>query len=553
MDDPEEPDAEPAPPVLAVRSFSSVPQRERRERKAASLPTQPAETEPAAPAAKRAADSDPDPSSSPSVTLDSVVHPLKRARTDSEEFIRRYYSHMFPYALVWRWLCAGKPDLARFREFAFYQDGLEVPLRFRSFGSPAELRAYIVRISAIRIDIGAVYESQPRLFDARPTASRLPIERELVFDVDLTDYDRVRTCCREKACCNRCWWLAAVAIKVLDAALREDFGFRDILCVFSGRRGIHVWVSDERARKLDDEGRRAIAGYLKLVVSAPDKEDKAWLWGEDKTRQNIHPSLERALTIMQPMARVNAGIVPPVGQGRNQEEAHRQFLVELAIRCYPRLDVKVTTGTTHLLKTVFSVHPGTGKICVPFNASTCEHFNPDTVPTAAQLVTEYNQNAPAHTRSEGSQPASARASPPTSENNSQSGYAQNTTYHHTPEHSSGAGDNEGGGGSSRAGNVDPPTASRNIEYTSLAGYVELFERHILAMETRRGLTTNAAPAASTATAAATDTAGAPTPPPPLAPGAIAPPLLNIRFFDALAATFSHASSLITEVDMLPLY
>ena len=37
---------------------------------------------------------------------------------------------------------------------------------------------------------------------------------ELVFDIDLTDYDDVRTCGKEGHICNKCWPLMAVAIQV---------------------------------------------------------------------------------------------------------------------------------------------------------------------------------------------------------------------------------------------------------------------------------------------------------------------------------------------------
>lgn len=42
----------------------------------------------------------------------------------------------------------------------------------------------------------------------------MPVERELVFDIDLTDYDDVRTCGKEGHICGACWPLMAVAVEV---------------------------------------------------------------------------------------------------------------------------------------------------------------------------------------------------------------------------------------------------------------------------------------------------------------------------------------------------
>lgn len=224
----------------------------------------------------------------------------------------------------------------------------------------------------------------------------------------------------------------SIACKVIDAALREDFGFEHILWVFSGRRGIHCWVCDKQARHLDSKGRGAIADYLQVSVSS----------GEGSTSKvslndNQHHSIKRARSIIEPLFNEiiivdqdafgsPAGVekllkmVPDencrkelqkeIGSTADSKTVwsiftaffesfrvrsqlkYKKYVVEevqLAM-LYPRLDINVSKGTNHLLKAPFCVHPKTGKVCVPFNPNLVQKFDPMTVPTINLLLDEIN-------------------------------------------------------------------------------------------------------------------------------------------------------------------
>lgn len=44
-----------------------------------------------------------------------------------------------------------------------------------------------------------------------------------------------------------------------------EFGFRCILWVFSGRRGMHCWVADPEARRLSNEVRQVVTDYMAVL------------------------------------------------------------------------------------------------------------------------------------------------------------------------------------------------------------------------------------------------------------------------------------------------
>ena len=102
----------------------------------------------------------------------------------------------------------------------------------------------------------------------------------------MSDYDDVRKCCTGAAMCPLCWKFMSVACRILLNILRDDFGFQCIFFVYSGRRGMHCWVCDERARKLTGEMRTAIADYVSVTIGNELAGGGAVL--EDP----LHPALE---------------------------------------------------------------------------------------------------------------------------------------------------------------------------------------------------------------------------------------------------------------------
>lgn len=90
----------------------------------------------------------------------------------------------------------------------------------------------------------------------------------------MTDYDAVRTCCQDANICGRCWVFISAAVKVLDSAIRDQFGYTHLLWVYSGRRGIHLWISDKEAMELTDEERKAAVNYLTVVVGGKEMRKK---------------------------------------------------------------------------------------------------------------------------------------------------------------------------------------------------------------------------------------------------------------------------------------
>ncbi|KZF21884.1 DNA primase, small subunit [Xylona heveae TC161] len=367
----------------------------------------------------------------------SIYSSLPAPKYSDPEIMYAFYQRLFPFRTLFQWLNHSPTPSNDFghREFAFTLQN-DAYLRYQAFPTADLLRKEVLRLNPSRFEIGPVYTTNPRERKTLRKASAFrPLAKELVFDIDLTDYDEIRTCCDKANICHKCWSFVTMAIKVVDAALKDDFGFKHIMWVYSGRRGAHAWVCDRRAREMDDQKRKAIAGYLELIRGGAQTSKKV------NIRRPLHPHIARSLDILKahfqtdiltdqdpwqsderfatllkllPDKSLNESLrkkwesspnrpstskwadidsLAKTGASRSLDrkallEAKQDIVLEYT---YPRLDVEVSKKLIHLLKSPFVVHPGTGRVCVPIDTRRLEEFDPLGVPTVTQLLDEIDE------------------------------------------------------------------------------------------------------------------------------------------------------------------
>ncbi|CAO3689593.1 unnamed protein product [Rhizopus stolonifer] len=342
---------------------------------------------------------------------------------------RMFYNSLFPFKPYFQWLNQDTAPSRNFthREFSFTLPS-DIYIRFKSFTNVDELKKEIERIQPIKIDIGAIYTVKPSLKKTVSEKAFKPVEKEFVLDIDMTDYDDIRSCCSGGDICHLCWEFMTVSIKVIDRSLRDDFGFKQIMWVYSGRRGVHCWISDKRALKLSNEGRKAVINFLNVIKASSQKARRV-------RTNNLHPSLEHSFDILDKhfdhlllnnmkildTVEGRQKVLEIIPDGSSKEkivkmweedpyssaqekweylnetiekgESKKRFKDHVARDIvfqytYPRLDVKVSTNINHLLKSPFCVHPKTLKVCVPIKPEECENFDPLNVPTLPSLNAE---------------------------------------------------------------------------------------------------------------------------------------------------------------------
>ena len=339
--------------------------------------------------------------------------------------LHAYYKNHFPHddlctllAREWR----GK-NLLEKREMCI-ENVDSVYIRWMSVCDATGLRKLFADKRVEKFHTGAIFNNPP-YFKKKGVAME-PMQREFVVDIDVNDYVPWGVDPDDIESCDSAWPIVAFGMHMVKHVLRHHFGFENMLLVYSGRRGAHMSVYDERACCLSDEARAAIVSYLQPsdktgksgrlpygrilqsagftelfdshikpfwvnfclkpreeggmgVLDGPfDKESFMDLFGSDHAKSRISVSAESGVKLWEELTRF---------ADSSQHSESTWLALKETVMCYvwPRLDAAVSKHRNHLSKSVFSIHPKTKRICVPIPGDSYD-FNPSECPTYTDLV-----------------------------------------------------------------------------------------------------------------------------------------------------------------------
>eukprot|EP00281_Chroomonas_sp_CCMP1168_P033808 CAMPEP_0206248572 /NCGR_PEP_ID=MMETSP0047_2-20121206/20442_1 /ASSEMBLY_ACC=CAM_ASM_000192 /TAXON_ID=195065 /ORGANISM="Chroomonas mesostigmatica_cf, Strain CCMP1168" /LENGTH=423 /DNA_ID=CAMNT_0053674227 /DNA_START=28 /DNA_END=1300 /DNA_ORIENTATION=- len=359
-----------------------------------------------------------------------------------DQKLKIYYSNLFPYAQMYRWLSysgnaePAKGDAFSRREFSFTLKD-DIYIRYLSYDDAEQWRADMIKKLPHKMDLGAIYRAQPKQKNMLSKEAFKEVEREFIIDIDLTDYESeniISTNCVNPGddSFKYSFKFMVVAVKVLDLALREDFGFETCAgCSLGGVVSI-AGSPTSALREMNNQVRSMVAEYLNVFKGGEKEKSKL-----SAMSGNLHPALRRASREIEPYFEemieeqnwfaadrcdIVLALIPDEsirdtlserwrGPKKNKpglekwEELKKEIGKKGTIKngaeiinsimffmCYPRLDINVSKAMNHLLKAPFVVHPKTERICVPLDPRTIQDFDPATVPTINEILSQLDSN-----------------------------------------------------------------------------------------------------------------------------------------------------------------
>ncbi len=251
----------------------------------------------------------------------------------------RYYKHFFP--LIWtRVLCPLATCNGRFKlkDVEISPRFADRMMRYHIFETSDDVVTFCQKNEPCTLQLGAAMpscktrEQAKALMSAGVSHGKGPF----VLDIDISEFDRSGICdCDRRVVCDVCWNTFAPSIRnVTEYFLKDVFGFKGVFAVFSGGRGIHYWVLDERVISLGPDGRTVLFDCI-------------------ATRLELDPHYELIMErFLRPAYKSNELLVQGVSDA------------VILSRLYPRYDRAVSVTAYHLKKMPLLLHQTTRNLCI---------------------------------------------------------------------------------------------------------------------------------------------------------------------------------------------
>jgi len=281
-----------------------------------------------------------------------------------DRFRRYYMSHEL------------RPDAVEEREFGYGDWEKKIEARHLAFENAEKLNNFLREMAPLYVSRSTAYYERP---GAQPMGNKGWKGSDLVFDLD-AEMDVFDRAVFEK--------VREDAIRLIEEFLVPEFGVekKKISLVFSGNRGFHVHVFDERFRMLGREERREIASYLSGIGL-----DYRNFFTEDSNKKILGPKPDEG-GYRGRFARMVIGVLEKepqrISKIFNEESERRRFIEGIKEGVWSKtrmpnvverlsevakglpvksinVDVGVTQDTSKLIRLPGSLHGSTGLIVLP--------------------------------------------------------------------------------------------------------------------------------------------------------------------------------------------
>jgi DNA primase small subunit len=261
------------------------------------------------------------------------------------------------------------PEAVDQREFGFGSFSKKIAVRHRSFEDEGKLLEYIKKEAPAHVNHSTARYEFPAVEDMRTKGH---LGTDLIFDIDVGDLELKHD--HEKDwVCEDCFDALKTEAQKLTDFLTDDFGFSEgeLSVNFSGSRGYHVRIKNDKLLCLDENARKEICSYLSLDLDLKELifERSGMIYGPKPDQHGLRGRIARTVIenikksempnrehLAKQIEDGNWGAFPKGYGLKKIMDYAKNAAVKIPV------DSKVTTDLTHMIRMPDTLHGGSSML-----------------------------------------------------------------------------------------------------------------------------------------------------------------------------------------------